>query len=86
MATSLELAMSKERCLWVKVNRSSTKNDSDAAIFHDIMEKNDANFNTHTARAMWFNFETREQAWGFTKSVLDQLPYLNITIGNGPDN
>lgn len=73
----------KTECIWwVRIHRSCVKTDKDAIKLHNIQSRHKANYNTETARSMWFDFPSKKHAIGFVNNITSSIPYLKITMGN----
>lgn len=66
---------------YVKINKGSVKSDRDSQKLMKLQQKYNANCNTHSDKAMWFDFDIDKNAFKFAKQVVKKFKYLNVTIG-----
>ena len=69
----------------VIINRGSVKTSNDSEELNKIENKYNANCNTHTHNAMYYNFESNTDAFNFAKAVVKKFNYLSVTIRQAKD-
>ena len=70
---------------WVKINKGSLAMDEDASKLTDLQKQYEAEFNTHTCNAMWFNFDWVDNGIAFARGVVLLFPYVSVSMGRSKD-